>query len=106
MDPLNEVSDLDLKITVQLETPKVESITNENKETKEGNAEVHGFMIPLLLVLKAVPIVIYLIFSLFTSTMNVMIMVVISSAIDFYYVKNIAGRFLLGLYWGSDIEEE
>ena len=61
-------------------------------------------MVPLVISLKVAPIVIYLIFSMIMSTMNVMILVVISSAIDFYFIKNIAGRFLLGLYWGSEIE--
>ena len=51
--------------------------------------------------LKNFQISIYTFFSIFLSNMNVLILVVIFTAVDFYFVKNIAGRLLLGLYWGT-----
>jgi hypothetical protein len=49
---------------------------------------------------------IYLILPFLTSPFNVLVAVVIASAIDFWIVKNLSGRLLVGLRWWVDFAED
>jgi hypothetical protein len=49
---------------------------------------------------------IYLTLPFITSTFNILAAVVVAAAIDFWFVKNISGRFLVGLKWWIDFSED
>ena len=60
----------------------------------------HPFMGLFLLIFKATPIVFYIFGGLFISgTVYIFCIVLISTCVDFWFVKNVAGRKLLGLRW-------
>ena len=40
-----------------------------------------------------------------TSSFNVLMIVIIAAAVDFWIVKNLAGRLLVGLRWWIDFDE-
>lgn len=48
----------------------------------------------------------YLIFSLIDSELTAFIFIVLFSAFDFWTVKNITGRLLVGLKWYSQAQED
>lgn len=64
-----------------------------------GVAAVH-------VILKIIIVFFYLILPLVTSSFNVMVFVIIGAAIDFWIVKNVAGRLLVGLRWWIDFNED
>lgn len=64
-----------------------------------GVAAVH-------VILKIAIVFFYLILPLVTSSFNVLMFVIIAAAIDFWIVKNVAGRLLVGLRWWIDFDEE
>jgi len=43
---------------------------------------------------------------LMTSSFDVLMIVVVSAAVDFWIVKNLAGRLLVGLRWWIDFDEQ
>lgn len=57
------------------------------------------------IILKIAIVAVYLIMPFITSTFNVLMVVVIAAAIDFWIVKNLAGRLLVGLRWWIDFDE-
>lgn len=70
-----------------------------SKSSSPGIAAIH-------IILKIVIVAIYLIVPLITSnTYNVLMIVVILAAIDFWIVKNLSGRLLVGLRWWIDFDE-
>jgi len=64
----------------------------------------HPVIAGLHIIIKIAIVFIYLIFPFITSPFNVLITVVIASAIDFWIVKNLAGRLLVGLRWWIDFD--
>ena len=56
------------------------------------------------IILKIVIVGLYLILPFMTSSFNVLMIVVISAAVDFWIVKNLAGRLLVGLRWWIDFK--
>lgn len=50
-----------------------------------------GFLIGVVFLFIALPLVL--------KPINAYIFIMVASAIDFYYIKNIAGRLLVGLKW-------
>lgn len=64
-----------------------------------GVAAVH-------VILKIGIVFLYLIMPLVTSTFNTLFFVIVLAAIDFWIVKNVAGRLLVGLRWWIDFNEE
>jgi hypothetical protein len=57
------------------------------------------------IILKIAIVGTYLILPLITSSFNVLMVVVIGAAVDFWIVKNLAGRLLVGLRWWIDFDE-
>ena len=43
---------------------------------------------------------------LLTNEFNMVAFVIVAAAIDFWFVKNIAGRFLVGMRWWIEYSEE
>jgi hypothetical protein len=69
------------------------------KSSSPGTAAVH-------IILKIVIVGVYLIHPLISdNSFNVLMIVVIGGAIDFWIVKNLAGRLLVGLRWWIDFDE-
>lgn len=58
----------------------------------------------LHIIIKIAIVFIYLVFPLITNSFNVLITVVIFAAIDFWIVKNLSGRLLVGLRWWIDFD--
>lgn len=54
------------------------------------------------IIMKIAAVVAYIIFPMFSDTFFVKEIVVIIAAIDFWIVKNITGRLLVGLRWWVD----
>ncbi|CAD7972627.1 unnamed protein product [Amoebophrya sp. A120] len=55
---------------------------------------------------KAVGIVFYLLGSFFMGYVNTFVVVTLAVAFDFWTVKNVTGRLLVGLRWWNDIQED
>lgn len=64
-----------------------------------GVAAVHVIM-------KIGIVFLYLIMPLVTSTFNTLFFVIVLASVDFWIVKNVAGRLLVGLRWWIDFNEE
>ncbi len=62
----------------------------------------HPFIAAIHIILKMANVFLYLVLPFMTSTFNVLVFVVISSAVDFWIVKNLSGRLLVGLRWWID----
>jgi hypothetical protein len=69
-----------------------------SQSSSPGVAAVH-------IILKIAIVGVYLILPFMTSSFNVLMVVVIGAAIDFWIVKNLAGRLLVGLRWWIDFDE-
>lgn len=57
------------------------------------------------IILKIAIVATYLILPFITTPFNVLMIVVISAAVDFWIVKNLSGRLLVGLRWWIDFNE-
>jgi hypothetical protein len=70
-----------------------------SKSSSPGTAAVH-------IILKIAIVAVYLILPLITNnSFDVLMIVLIAAAIDFWIVKNLAGRLLVGLRWWIDFDE-
>jgi hypothetical protein len=69
-----------------------------SKSSSPGTAAVH-------IILKIAIVAAYLIMPLIMTSFTVLVVVVIGAAIDFWIVKNLAGRLLVGLRWWIDFDE-
>lgn len=58
------------------------------------------------IILKIAIVASYLIMPFMMSSFNVLMIVTIGAAIDFWIVKNIAGRLLVGLRWWIDFDQD
>ena len=58
------------------------------------------------ILLKGIIVALYLLLPLFTKSFISLEIVIILAAVDFWIVKNIAGRLLVGLRWWVDFDEE
>lgn len=66
----------------------------------------HPVLAALHILLKSLILATYLIIPLFTKETSVLQFVIIGAAADFWIVKNLAGRFLVGLRWWVDFDEQ
>ena len=66
----------------------------------------HPFIAAIHIILKIAIVFLYLVLPFMTSTFNVLVFVVIASAVDFWIVKNLAGRLLVGLRWWIAFAED
>lgn len=56
---------------------------------------------------KAVPFFLYLFSGLiFSSSVFQWVLVIVSSAVDFWFTKNVAGRLILGMRWTNVVDED
>jgi hypothetical protein len=69
-----------------------------SKSSSPGTAAVH-------IILKIAIVAAYLILPLIITSFTVLVVVVIGAAMDFWIVKNLAGRLLVGLRWWIDFDE-
>jgi len=70
-----------------------------SKSSSPGVAAIH-------IILKIIIVAIYLLVPLIiTDSTNYLMIIVILGAIDFWIVKNLAGRLLVGLRWWIDFDE-
>lgn len=65
-------------------------------------ASSHPFISIIHIVLKLGVVAIFMVFPLFIDSFFVKEIVVIVAAIDFWIVKNVTGRLLVGLRWWVD----
>ena len=82
----------------------------------EGNREepmfpvFHATSHPLVaaqhVILKIVIVAVYLLLPLLIKSLTSMEVVIVFAAVDFWIVKNITGRLLVGLRWWVDFDEE
>ena len=70
------------------------------------SASSHPMWALVHIVLKAAVVAIYLIAPLITDSFVVKEIVIIIAAVDFWIVKNVTGRLLVGLRWWVDFDEE
>ena len=66
----------------------------------------HPGVAGLHIILKIAIVFLYLVLPLITSGFSQMVFIVILSAADFWIVKNISGRLLVGLRWWIDFNED
>lgn len=90
----------------------IERIPLENKGLEQSEAmfpiikaSSHPLVSLVHILTKIGTVAIYLVLPLFTDSFLVKEVVVIVAAIDFWIVKNITGRLLVGLRWWVDFEE-
>ena len=65
----------------------------------------HPCLALIHIVLKIIIVGVFLLLSWFVSSLTVLEIVVILAAIDYWIVKNLAGRLLVGLRWWVDFDE-
>lgn len=68
-------------------------------------ASSHPLIALLHIALKIAVVVVYLVFPIFSSSFFIKEIVVVLAAVDFWIVKNVSGRLLVGLRWWVDFEE-
>lgn len=68
------------------------------------SASSHPIIALLHIILKIATVVVYIIFPMFSDSFLVKEIVVIIAGIDFWIVKNITGRLLVGLRWWVDFD--
>ena len=56
--------------------------------------------------LKIIIVFLYLVLPLITTGFSQMVFIIILGAVDFWIVKNLAGRLLVGLRWWIDFNED
>ena len=69
-------------------------------------ASTHPLLSAIHIILKGVIVALYLLLPLFTKSFLSKEIVIILAAIDFWIVKNLVGRLLVGLRWWVDFDEE
>lgn len=69
------------------------------------SASTNPFLAGLHILIKIAILAAYLIIPLFTNETSVLQFVIIGAAVDFWIVKNLAGRLLVGLRWWVDFDE-
>jgi len=57
------------------------------------------------IIIKAIVVAAYLILPLLSSSFNIKMFVILAAAVDFWIVKNLNGRLLVGLRWWIDFDE-
>lgn len=75
-------------------------------ENYDLNQAAHPTACIFTFVFKACAILMYLIIGNFISDIMTFIFVIIFSSLDFWVVKNITGRLLVGLRWWSESSED
>ena len=70
------------------------------------NASSNPLIAGVHIILKGCILGVYLLIPLFSKDSSALQFVVIAAAIDFWIVKNICGRLLVGLRWWVDFDEE
>lgn len=69
-------------------------------------ASSNPFVAAVHLLLKVGILAAYLIIPLFTQDTSALQFVVVAAAVDFWIVKNVAGRILVGLRWWVDFDQK
>lgn len=97
---------------------KPEPINQQQEVSQQGMGEsidftnflqhaAHPFIVFFTLLFKSISIISFLILGIFkVSDALIFIIVVICCAFDFWYVKNVSGRFLVGLRWENEVKED
>jgi hypothetical protein len=67
---------------------------------------MHPFVALFHVVIKIGVIFLYLVLPTMFKPVTAYILMVVSSAIDFYFVKNISGRLLVGLKWWVEVTDD
>lgn len=70
------------------------------------SASSHPVLALIHIVLKGAIVAVYLIFPLLTSSLSILQFIIVAAAIDFWIVKNLCGRMLVGLRWWVDFDEK
>ena len=70
------------------------------------SASSHPMWALIHIILKVAVVAIYLIAPLITESFVAKEIVIIIAAVDFWIVKNVTGRLLVGLRWWVDFDEE
>ena len=65
-------------------------------------ASSHPIISLVHIVLKIAVVVVYVVFPMFSDSFFIKEIVVILAAVDFWIVKNVVGRLLVGLRWWVD----
>lgn len=65
-----------------------------------------GPIFSFYLIFKALPLGVYLFGWLLFGSMMQWVSIIILSAIDFWYTKNVAGRLIVGLLWSNKVNDE
>ena len=66
----------------------------------------HPMVAAVHVISKIAIIFLYLAMPLITNDFNLLFVIIVLNAIDFWIVKNLAGRLLVGLRWWIDFNEE
>lgn len=66
----------------------------------------HPMVAGLHVILKILIVFLYLVLPLITTVFSQMVFIIILGAADFWIVKNVAGRLLVGLRWWIDFDED
>ena len=101
----------------QITEKTIKSSKNANKQRISSNEKIdftnflshanHPGIVFFTLFFKALAIVVFLFFGIFGVPDSLLfIFVVILNSLDFWFVKNISGRILVGLRWWNEVKED
>ncbi len=103
LTPQKESNQVPVEITSQSQVNNQDQVTFTNFLKKANNPGVVFFT----LIFKAAAIVSFIFLNMFISNEALtFIIIVIFSAFDFWFVKNVSGRILVGLRWWSEVKED
>lgn len=87
--------------------PPVDQQDNQVDITNFLQKANHPIIVLFTLLFKVIAMVCYLFLEIFgVSEALIFIIVVISCSFDFWFVKNVSGRLLVGLRWWNEVKED
>ena len=103
---MSEGSKPNKNLRLDAHDPRESSMEKSNAMPDFISKSSHPGVATLHVILKLLIVFLYLVLPLITSPFNVLLFVVILGAIDFWIVKNVSGRLLVGLRWWIDFDED
>lgn len=116
-DQNNNTNSNSAQANQQVTEKKIKSSNKAKKQQISSNEKIdftnflshanHPGIVFFTLFFKAMAIIVFLFFGIFgVSDSLIFIFVVILDSLDFWFVKNISGRILVGLRWWNEVKED
>lgn len=93
-----------------IETDNYQDVPNISSPLEQQPSSLvpinHGPIFSFYIIFKAIPFILYIFGWILFSSMFQWVAIIVTSAIDFWYTKNIAGRLIVGLFWSNRVDNQ